>query len=86
MCLEIYELDLGKFLSVPGLAQQAAKKRTKVKLDLLTDVTNNKYMKDYDEKKELSYIQYWVYNLYGQTMSQKLQVNSFEWIKDTSQF
>ena len=36
MCLEIYELDRAKFLSVPGLAWQAALKKTKVKLDFLT--------------------------------------------------
>ena len=48
---------------------------------------NNKYMKDYDENKESSYIQYWnVKNLCGWVMSQKLQVNDFEWIKDTCQF
>ena len=48
---------------------------------------NNKYMKDYDKNKESSYIQYWdVNNLYGLAMSQKLLVNSFQWIKDTSQF
>ena len=29
MCLEIYELDLAKFLSAPGLAWQAALKKTK---------------------------------------------------------
>ena len=38
MCLEINELDPAKFLSVPGLAWQAALKKTKVKLDLLTDI------------------------------------------------
>ena len=35
MCLEISELDPAKFLSAPGLA---ALKKTKVKLDLLTDI------------------------------------------------
>ena len=44
-------------------------------------------MKDYDKKKDLLYIQYWgVNNLYGWEMSQKLSVNNFVWIKDTSQF
>ena len=48
---------------------------------------NNKYTKDYDKNKELSYIQYWyVNNLYGWAMSQKLPVDNFEWKKDTSQF
>ena len=39
MCLKIYELDPAKFLSAPGLAWQAALKKIKVKLDLLTDIT-----------------------------------------------
>ena len=48
---------------------------------------NNKHMKDYDKSKESSYLKYWdVNNLYGWAMSQKLPVNDFEWIKDTSQF
>ena len=38
MCLEIYEVDSAKFLSAPGLPWQAALKKTKVKLDRLTDV------------------------------------------------
>ena len=80
MCLKIYELDPAKFLSAPGLAWQASLKKTKIKLDLLTDIdmllmvekgirrgiyhsvyryakANNKYMKDYDQNKESSYIQ-----------------------------
>ena len=48
---------------------------------------NNKYMKDYDKNKEWPYLQYWnVDNLYGWVISQKLTVNNFDWIKDTSQF
>ena len=37
ICLEIYELDAAKFISAPGLAWQAALKKTQVKLDLITD-------------------------------------------------
>ena len=48
---------------------------------------NNKYMKDYDENKESSYIQYWdVNHLYGWVVSQKLPVNNFGLIKNTSLF
>ena len=44
-------------------------------------------MKDVDKNKELSYLQYWDVNrLYRRGMSQKLPVNNYEWIKDTSQF
>ena len=46
---------------------------------------NNKYMKNYDENKESPYIQYLdANNLYGWAMSQKLPVNDFKWIEDTS--
>ena len=110
MYLEIYEADPAKFLSASGLALQAALKKTKVKVDLLTDIdlllmvkkgirgeishsiysyarANNKYLKDYDKNKELSYLKYWdVNNLYGRAMSQKLPVTNFQWIKDTFQF
>ena len=44
-------------------------------------------MKHYNKNKELSYLQYWdVNNLYDWAMAQKLPVNSFRCIKDTSQF
>ena len=37
MCLKIYELDPAVFFAL-GLAQEAALKKIKVKLDLLSDV------------------------------------------------
>ena len=36
-CLKIYHLDPVKFLSAPGIAWQAALKKTEVKLELLID-------------------------------------------------
>ena len=77
--LQIYELDSATFIEVPRLAWQAALKKTKLELDLLTDIdyilmveksirggicdaihryakVNNKYIKDYDENKESSYL------------------------------
>ena len=42
---------------------------------------NNKYMKNYNEDEESSYIQYLdANNLYGCAMSKKLPVNGFKWI------
>ena len=38
MCLEIYQLNLAKFLSAPRFAWQAGLKKTEVKLELLTDI------------------------------------------------
>ena len=38
MCHEIYKIDPTRFFTAPGLAWQAALKKTKVKLDLLTDI------------------------------------------------
>ena len=49
--------------------------------------TDNKYMRDYDKNKELSYTQCWdVNNLSSWTISQKLPVNNFARIKDISKF
>ena len=38
MYINVYELDPANFLPAPGLAWQAALKKTKVKLDLLADI------------------------------------------------
>ena len=38
MCLKIYELDATRFLTAPGLAWQAAFKKTTLKWDLLTEI------------------------------------------------
>ena len=37
-CIEIYKLDPAHFLSAPRLAWQACLKKTKVELELLTDI------------------------------------------------
>ena len=43
---------------------------------------NNKYVKNYNKKKESSYIEYLDANdLYGWAMSQKLPVDGFKWKK-----
>ena len=42
---------------------------------------NNKYMQNYNNNEELSYIQYLdANNLYGWAMSKKLPINGFKWI------
>ena len=47
--------------------------------------TDNKYMKNYDEKEESSFLQYLdANNLYGWAMEQNLPVGGFEWIRDVS--
>ena len=110
MCIKVYELDPAHFLSAPGLAWQGCLKKTKVKLELITDndtllmvekgirggmchaihryaKANNKYLTNYDEKNESSYIQYLdADNLYGWAMSQKLPVGGFKWKKNMSKF
>ena len=43
---------------------------------------NNKYMKNYNKDKEVSFLQYLdANNLYGWAMSQKLPVSGFKWKK-----
>ena len=38
ICLELYELHPSKFLPAPGSTWQEDLKKTKVKLDILTDI------------------------------------------------
>ena len=46
---------------------------------------NNKYMKNYNKNEESSYIHYLdANNLYGWATSQKLPINGFKWLEDTS--
>ena len=48
---------------------------------------NNKYMRDYETNKELSYFMDWdVNNFYEWAISKKLPVNGFEWKKGTIRF
>ena len=69
MYLEIYELDPAESIMQNIYAK-----------------ANNKYMKYYDKNKELPSLQYYEVNIfYGRAMLQKLPINNFEWIKDTSQ-
>ena len=108
--LKYMNLILLIFLSAQGLAWQECLKKTKVELDLLTDIdmllmfekgirdgicqaihryakANNKYMKNCDKDIISSYLMYlYANNLYGWTMSQKLPVNGFKWIKNLPQF
>ena len=46
---------------------------------------NNKYIKNYEENEESSFLQYLdANNLYGWAMSEPLPVDGFDWIKDLS--
>ena len=48
---------------------------------------NNKYMKNYDQNKELSYTQFLdANNFYGWAMSQKFPVDGFKWKENISIF
>ena len=44
-------------------------------------------MEDYGKNKESSYLKYWnINNLYGWTISQKLDASRFKWVEDFSEF
>ena len=46
---------------------------------------NNKYMKNYDENEESSFLEYLdANNLYGWAMSEPSPVNGFDWMEDLS--
>ena len=84
MWLKIYHSYPEKYLSAPGLAWQAALKKTEVKLELLADID---MLLMVEERKKKCYLKYWDVNyLYSWAMWQELLVNNFEWIEDTFQF
>ena len=76
-CIEIYDLDPSYFYSTPGLAWQACLKKTKVKLQLLTDndmlLMVKKGIRGGMCQADLEYLD--ANNLYGWSMSKKLPVN-----------
>ena len=44
-------------------------------------------MKDYDENKNSSYLNYWdINNLYGWAILKALTLGGFKWVEETSQF
>ena len=46
---------------------------------------DNKYTENYDKHKEYLYLKHWyVNNLYGLAISQKLPINEFKWVRETS--
>ena len=48
---------------------------------------DNKYVKDYDKNEESSNLTYWyVNNLCEWEMSQKLPLDGFKWVEETSRF
>ena len=51
------------------------------------DKANNKYMNDYDPKKQSAFISHLdMNNLYGWTMSEYLPYEGFEWLKNVDEF
>ena len=87
------------FLPAPGLAWQACLKKTKVKLELLTDIDMllmvgkgirrgmchaiHRYVEANNKYMKNYDKKKRIINLYGWAMSQKLPVNEFKWVKDT---
>ena len=63
-------------------------KKTGEKSELLRYAeANNRYLKDYNEDVESSYLKYlYANNLYGWAMSRNLSVNGVKWVEELSQF
>ena len=93
-CIEIYELDPARFLSITGLELELL-----IYIDMLLMAEkgnrdgisqaingyaegNNRYMKNYDQNTTLLYLMYLdANNLYGWAMSETLLVDGFEWVE-----
>ena len=70
MCINIYKLDPAKFLSVPGLAWQAALKKTKIKLYFFID-TNMLLMVEKGLRRDICHPIY----RYAKSVQPRLQCN-----------
>ena len=80
------ELDLLTDIDMLSMVEKAVTVRICHSICWYTK-TNIRYMKNYDKNKESTYLKYCdANNWYGWAMSQKLLVNKFEWLQDTSQF
>ena len=98
-CIEIYELDPARFLSITGLELELL-----IYIDMLLMAekgnrdgisqaingyaeANNRYMKNYDKNTTLLYLMYLdANNLYRWAMSETFFVDGFEWVEPLSQF
>ena len=97
--LSEYRLDPGHYVTAPGLAWDAALKKTGVVLDLISDIDmhqmiesgirggvamiTHRYARREVNSSEIIYFD--CNNLYGWSMSQQLPVGNFKWLDDIPQ-
>ena len=91
-CIEIYELDLAHFLSALRLVWEACLKKTKVNVELLTNIDMLLMVEKgirgqicqaiHKHTIKSSYLMYLdANNLYGWAMSRKFPINGFKWVE-----
>ena len=82
-CFKQTEVKLGLLTDIDMLLMVEKGTRGRICHSIHTHAkANNKYMKNYDKNKELSYLMYLdANNLYGLAMSQKFSVGGTKWKK-----